>query len=189
MMRRIGSWYMRLTGWKILGSPPEAKKFVAIGWPHTSNWDYLLFLGVTRLFKVPAKAIGKHTLVTGPFGWMFRKAVIPIERDSGQGLVDQMVEVFDSSDELAVVIAPEGTRRYEDHWRSGFYHIAHAAGVPVVPAYIIWPRKLVEVGPPITLTGDVTRDMDAIRSFMAPGRGKHPDQAAPIRLREELPPM
>lgn len=184
-MRRLGYWYMRLTGWKIRGEPPDAKKFVAIGWPHTSNWDYLLFLGVTHLFSVPARAIGKHTLVTGPFGWLFRKAVIPIERDSGQGLVDAMVRVFDAADELAVVISPEGTRKRTEHWRSGFYHIAHAAGVPLVPAYIDWSHKVAVLGDPMMLTGDVRADMDRIRSFMAPGNGKHPEQAAPVMLREE----
>jgi 1-acyl-sn-glycerol-3-phosphate acyltransferase len=184
-MRRLAYWYMRLTGWKILGEPPTAKKFIAIGWPHTSNWDYVLFLGVTRLFSIPAKAIGKHTLVEGPFGWLFRRAVIPIRRGTGQGLVETMAEAFDTADELTVVVSPEGTRKYTDHWKSGFYHIARAAGVPLVPAYIDYERKLAEIGPPMTLTGDVKTDMDALRAFMAPGRGKYPDQAAPVRLAEE----
>ncbi len=185
MMRLIGWWYMRITGWTILGQPPTVPKFVAIGWPHTSNWDYLLFLGVTRLFHVPAKAIGKHTLVTGPFGFLFRRAVIPINRDSGQGLVEQMVRQFAAADELAVVISPEGTRRRTQYWRTGFYRIALAAGVPVVPAYIDWQHKVAHIGDAMELTGDVDADMDRIRESMQPGRGKHHELASPIRLRDE----
>lgn len=188
MMRLLGWWYMRLTGWTILGRPPAVPKFIAIGWPHTSNWDYLLFLGVTRLFAVPAKAIGKHTLVTGPFGFLFRRAVIPIERDTGQGMVAQMAAEFAAHDELAVVISPEGTRRRTDHWRSGFHAIARAAGVPVVPAYIDWAHKIACIGEPMTMTGDVRADMDRIREFMAPGQGRHPEWAAPIRLQDEETP-
>ena len=188
MMRLLGWWYMRLTGWTILGSAPDVPKFVAVGWPHTTNWDYLLFLGVTRMFHVPAKAIGKHTLVTGPFGFLFKRAVIPIRRDSGQGLVEQMVRQFDSVDELAVVMSPEGTRRRTQHWRSGFYRIALAARVPVVPAYIDWQQKIASIGEPMDLTGDVRADMDRIRDFMAPGRGRRHEWAAPIRLRDETGP-
>lgn len=188
MMRLIGWWYMRLTGWTFLGRPPTVPRFVAIGWPHTSNWDYLLFLGVTRLFQVPAKAIGKHTLVTGPFGFVFRRAVIPIERDSGQGMVEQMRQRFAEIDRLAVVMSPEGTRRRTDHWRSGFYQIALGADVPIVPVYIDWAHKIACIGEPITPTGDVRADMDRIRHFMAPGKGKHPEDAAPVRLRDETTP-
>lgn len=188
MMRLLGWWYMRLTGWKIEGRPPTVPKFVAIGWPHTSNWDYLLFLGVTRTFDVPAKAIGKHTLVTGPFSFLFRRAVIPIERDSGQGLVEQMVDELAATDELAVVISPEGTRQRTKHWRSGFYRIAHAAGVPVVPAYIDWQHKVARIGEAMDLTGNVRADMERIREFMEPGRGKRHEWASPIRLRDEAGP-
>lgn len=185
MMRLIGWWYMRITGWTILGRAPEVPKFVAIGWPHTTNWDYVMFLGVTKTFRVPAKAIGKHTLVTGPFGFLFRRSVIPVRRDTGQGLVDQMVEAFGAADELGVVISPEGTRRRTSHWRTGFYRIAFAAGVPVVPTYLDWEHKIAHIGEPMTLTGDVGADMDRIRDFMAPGRGKHPDLTAPIQLQDE----
>lgn len=178
---------MRLTGWTIVGDPPTASKFIAVGAPHTSNWDYLLFLGVTSLFAVPAKAIGKHTLVKGPFGWLMTRAIIPVRRDSGQGLVEDMVEAFELADELAVVIAPEGTREFADGWHSGFYRIAEAAGVPIVATYVDRENKIAGLSPEIYLTGDVAADMNRIRDFMKPGRGKHPDQAAPTRLRNEGP--
>ena len=83
--------------------------------------------------------------------------------------------------------SPEGTRKYTEHWRSGFYRIAHGAGVPVVPVFIDWSKKVAVIGDPITLTGDVSSDMDTFRRVLEPGRGKHPEQAAPVRLADEGP--
>ena len=176
---------MRMLGWSFVGEAPTSRKYVALGAPHTSNWDFLLFLAVIRVFKMPAMAIGKHTLVKPPFGWLMGKYIIPIRRDSGQGMVEQMVAAFADLEEIALVVAPKGTRKAADHWRSGFYHIASATGVPVVPVSVNYATKVATVGAEIHLTGDVTHDMDKFRAFYDGVPGKYPDQGSPVRLREE----
>lgn len=178
---------MKLLGWRIEGREALPDRFVAIGAPHTSNWDFMLFLAVVSHFRVPAKVIGKATLVGGPFGrFMRRMGVIPTERGAGAGLVEVMKREFDSAEKLTLVIAPEATRSAADHWKSGFYRIAMGAGVPVVCGFVDYANKVAGFGPVIDLTGDVKADMDRIRAFYSEaGVARYPDKVGVMRLREE----
>lgn len=177
---------MRMRGWVFTGEAPTAPKFVAIAAPHTTNWDFVIFLAVASTFRIPARAIGKGSLVRWPFGRLMRRlGIIPVERDTGQGLVEQMVGEFARSERMALVIAPEGTRGRAEYWRSGFYRIAMAADVPVLMTYIDFPSKRAGLGPLIRLSGDVAADMDQIRSFYSGYRGKQRGNESRIRLREE----
>ncbi len=185
-MRWLAEKLMRLRGWRFAGERPTVKKFVAIGAPHTSNWDFMLFLSVVSHFRIRARAIGKHSLVRWPFGGLMRRlGIIPVDRDSGQGLVGQMVEEFAAADTMALTIAPEGTRRAAEYWHSGFYRIAVAAEVPIVLAYIDGENKVAGIGPTVNPTGDIEADMDIIRRFFEPIRGLRPENQGPIRLRPE----
>lgn len=179
------SWF-KLAGWSYAGGPPRSAKCVIIGAPHTSNWDFLLFLAATSHFGIDAKVIGKHTLVEGPFGGIMRRlGVIPVDRSRDQGLVEQLVAAFDAASELALVIAPEGTRGFEPYWKSGFYRIALAAGVPLVVATVDRPSKTVTMHEEFMLTGDVTADMDQVRALVDGSRGINPAGASAVRLRDE----
>ncbi len=185
-MRWLARTYFRLRGWEYVGTRPEARKFVAIGAPHTSNWDFVILLAVASHFGFKPKTIGKETLVRGPFGGLMRRlGIIPLRRDSGQGMVEQMARAFADSSDLALVLAPEGTRRAEPYWRSGFYQIALAAGVPIVPAKVDARRKQAGLGTPFIPTGDVAADMDRLRDFYAGAVGFNPGGESTIRLREE----
>ncbi len=186
-MRWIAERFMKLLGWRVVGSDPLPDKFVAIGAPHTSNWDFMLFLAAVSHFRIKAKVIGKHTLAQGPFSWFFRRmGVIPADRSTPGGLVEQMKAEFGGAESLALVIAPEGTRSKTDRWRSGFYHIALAADVPVICGYVDFGAKRVGFGDRVDLTGDVSADMDRVRSFYARvGVGRYPEKQGTIRLREE----
>lgn len=185
-MRWLAEKFMRLRGWRFAGEAPPEAKFVAIGAPHTSNWDFITFLGVVSHFGLPTRVIGKSSLVRWPFGSLMRRlGIIPVDRDTGQGLVQQMVAEFDRADAMALVVAAEGTRGAAEYWRSGFYRIAVAANVPIVLAYIDHPNKRAGLGPTIYPTGDISQDMSEIRSFYSGCQGKHPANQGPIRLREE----
>lgn len=185
-VRWIAEKLMRIVGWRFAGERPECAKFVAIGAPHTSNWDFMVFLSVVSRFRIPARAIGKQSLVRWPFGGLMRRlGIIPLRRDSGQGMVEQMIEEFESAESMGLAIAPEATREATSYWRSGFYHIAMAAGVPIVLAYIDAENKVAGIGPTIHPTGDIEADMAKVREFYAPIKGFRPENQGPIKLRPD----
>ncbi len=185
-MRRLAYWFVRVWGWQIEGEAPAARKFVAIGGPHTSNWDFVFFLAVIHHLGIRPKVLGKHTLVRGPFGGLMRRwGVIPVRRDHPENTVERVREAFDQDEEMALVIAPEGTRAKADHWKSGFYTITVGAEVPLVMAAIDGPTKRIRVSEPFELTGEVAVDMERIRSFFDGWHGLRPDARTPVRLRSE----
>jgi 1-acyl-sn-glycerol-3-phosphate acyltransferase len=185
-LRGLALWWCRFRGWTVVGERPTDAKYVVIGAPHTSNFDFLVFLAAVHHFDIPARYIGKHTLFRWPFGGLMRRlGGIPVRRDTSQGLVEQVVAEFANADEIALVVAPEGTRSRADHWHSGFYRIAVGAGVPIVCGYVDGPSKTVGLGLTIHLTGDVRADMDRIREFYAGKAGYRPGNESEPRLREE----
>lgn len=186
MLNRLALWWFHFRGWTIEGSLPPDPKLVVIGAPHTSNWDFVAMLAVMASFGVKASFMGKDSLFKGPFGRvMHRLGGIPIRRGVRQSVVEQMAAAFEAADSLILVIAPEGTRKRSDYWKSGFYHIARTAGAPILPAKINYEEKLVTMGEPLLPGESVTSDMDRLRVFYADGRGKFPDQTSDPRLTEE----
>lgn len=180
---------LRLAGWKFEGAKPSVKKCVVLAWPHTSNWDGLLLIAVAQSIGLDMAWMIKNDWVKGPMGVLLRRlGAVAVNRDGAHNLVDQMIEEFRRRDSLVLVIPPEGTRKRAETWRSGFYHIARGADVPVVPGYLDYKRKRAGLGPPIPMTGDVKADMDAIRAFYdsVDATGFAPDAVGPIVLRDEL---
>lgn len=176
-MRWLAYKLMRLRGWEFTGEPPPFAKFVAIGAPHTSNWDFIAFLAVVYHFKVRASAIGKHSLVRWPFGRLMRRlGIIPVDRSSSHGLVGQMVQAIHSAESMMLVIAPEGSRRGGGRWKSGFYQIAAGANVPIVMAYVDNHHKMAGLGPALHPSGDLEADMELVREFYEPYVSRFPDK-------------
>lgn len=169
-------------GWQLVGEPPVAPRCVIVFAPHTSNWDFPLLLLVRIAYGRSVKYLAKHTLMRFPFGWFFRwTGAIPVRRSHPHQLVADLSGVFERSTELWLALSPEGTRQKTDHWKSGFYHLALQAGVPVLLAFIDASRKHCGLGPLLELSGDPERDLDAIRSFYADKRGIVPANASEIR--------
>jgi len=191
MMRRLATTSLLLSGWRVDRTVPAERKFVCLGVPHTSNWDGALLLAVGRALALPMAWMIKDDWVRGPMGILLRRlGAVAIDRSRATGVVDQMIAELDRRDELALVIPPEATRSRADYWKSGFYHIALGAKVPVVPGYLDYARKRAGLGPAIHLTGDVRADMDRIRDFYRAGgfAGRVPGNVGPMRLREEQDP-
>jgi 1-acyl-sn-glycerol-3-phosphate acyltransferase len=183
---RIGAGFLRAAGWRIEGHSPRAPKVVVVAAPHTSNWDLLFLLAFAWACGVRMRFMMKHTLFRGPAGTLFRAlGGIPIERRRPGGVVGQMVDAFARADQLALVIPPEGTRGRTQAWKSGFYHIAREADVPVVLSYLDYARKSGGFGPEFRLCGEVQRDMDRIRDFYVDKVGLRPGHFGEIRLPEE----
>jgi 1-acyl-sn-glycerol-3-phosphate acyltransferase len=182
-MPRIAYLYMRVRGWEFIGSRPTQRKFVAIGAPHTCNFDFIAFLAVSHRFDFKASFIGKHTLFKPPFGTLMRKlGGIPVRRDSGQGMVEQLVAAYAAADDLVIMIAPEGTRGAARHWRSGFHTIATSAGLVIAPCWVDYPNKRIGVGPVLHPSPDRDADMRLLAAFYSDKGGAHPENQTPVTL-------
>jgi 1-acyl-sn-glycerol-3-phosphate acyltransferase len=164
-----------LIGWKVEGRFPDLPKFIVIGAPHTSNWDFMMFLGVIFTLRADVRFMGKAELFRGPFAWFFYWCGgIPVDRSKSTGLVEQMVTACETSQKFILVIAPEGTRHRVTEWKMGFYHIAKSAGLPVVFAVVDGIRKKMLVGQIFQPGEDADADLKAIKGFFAGKVGINP---------------
>lgn len=179
------AWF-RLFGWDTEGEVPAVSKAVLIAAPHTSNWDLPHMLATSLVFRYRISWIGKHTLFRFPFGAFMRLlGGVPIDRSSPQGMVKAVADQLRLSERLVIAVPPSGTRSRRDHWKSGFYWIAHEAQVPVVCTFLDYARRRAGVGLSFVPTGDVKADMERVRAFYAPIRGRFPENETPPLLKEE----
>lgn len=184
--RFLARAFLAITGWKPSGVRPDVKQYVLIAAPHTSNWDFPYLIAFAEYFEIEISWVGKHTLFKGVMGPVMRTlGGIPVRRDRRSNLVSSLAELFDEYEELGLVVPAEGTRRRVEYWKSGFYHIARTANVPIVMSFLDYEKKLGGFGPAFHPSGELDRDMDAVRAFYADKKGKFPEHFGPIRLREE----
>ena len=190
MLSRIARFILSMIGWRAAGVRPAEARYVLIAAPHTSNWDFPLMLLCGIALGVWPAWVGKHTLFTPPLGWLMRALRgIPIDRRAASNMVEQLAARFTHANTLALVMPPEGTRSHAPHWKSGFYHVACSAGVPIGLGYLDYARREGGIGAPFLPTGDLRADMDHIRAFYADKQGRHPQMQGPIRLpAEDAPP-
>lgn len=172
--RRLCARLLRRCGWHVAGGLPDVGKLVLIVAPHSSWWDGVWGLLLKVALGVDVAFMGKRELFRGPLGWLLRRlGGLPVERSATHGIVAQMVDRFRANPRLWLGIAPEGTRREVAQWRSGFWHIARAAGVPILPVYFDYPSRTIGFGPLFHPTADMAADLAALRAFYAPYRGRH----------------
>jgi 1-acyl-sn-glycerol-3-phosphate acyltransferase len=171
LTRAFGRFVLRLLRWRIVGEIPNQPKLVVIAAPHRSNWDFVVGIAAKLALGVDASWLGKHTLFRRPFGWMFRQlGGIPVDRRSAQNTVASVVGEFAAHNRLVIALAPEGTRKAGAEWKSGFWHIAHGAGVPILPVAFDWAAHTVRVLSPLDPT-DPDRDMLELQQRYAGFRG------------------
>jgi 1-acyl-sn-glycerol-3-phosphate acyltransferase len=183
-MRWLSEMYFRLTGWTIVGGLPADPKLVAVGYPHTSNWDFFVFLAIAGHFDLDVRFLAHEGLFVGPFGWLLRRwGGIPVQGSSTGSVVATAVDSFDRSNSLILTIAPEGTRAGGSAWRSGFWRIADAADVPVLMGFVDRSTKRMGVGPAEKINGDPDAWMDLARVFYADKNGLRPHNQGPLELR------
>ena len=181
----------RYKGWTVSGTRPAARQFVITGAPHTSNWDFVFFLGVTHTIGIEPSFMGKTSLFRWPLKrFMLDMGGVPVDRSARGNYVEAMAAAFAQAKaagrELALVVAPDGTRTNAGGWRSGFYHIALAAGVPIVPAWVDHARMAGGVGPEIMPTGDYAADLAKIAAFYRTEMPGHPRIAHIEEIRENV---
>ncbi|OOV87791.1 glycerol acyltransferase [Oceanospirillum linum] len=165
---------LKLTGWQVVTNThktPEKAVFVAA--PHTTNWDLPYALMLAFKLKLPIYWMGKTSIFRFPFGGLMRwLGGIPVERTRSTNLVDTMIDRFKAEKQLLIVIAPEGTRKKVSEWKSGFYHIACGANVPLLLGFIDYPNKRGGIGLVFQASGDYDKDLKEIKAFYAPFKGK-----------------
>ena len=170
----LGRFLLGLFGWRVVGHLPDYPKMVVVGGPHTSNWDGLVFILASFGLRSRMLWLGKHTLFRGPLGPIMKLGGgVPVNRKTTKNAVEQVVQVFNEREKMVLVIAPEGTRKRAEHWKTGFYYIAVSAKVPIVLAYMDYKRKISGLGPLFHPTGDIEADMVKIKAFYAGFSGKN----------------
>lgn len=185
LVRRLLLALYRWKGWTLEGQRPAEKKFIILGAPHTSNWDFVFFLGATNQFGIKPSFMGKKSLFRWPATrFMLDMGGVPVDRSKRGNYVEQVAEAFRNADDLALVIAPEGSRTFKGIWRSGFYHIAMAANVPIVPAWVNNETMQGGIGEPLYPTGDYRADLAKLAAYY---RDKRPDCDRFIALERSAP--
>jgi len=157
--------FLKLTGWKFAGDWPDLDKAVLLAAPHTSNWDGFNMLAAAAYYRVNLKWAGKKELTTGLFGGLVKAAgCVPIDRSSRNDTVAQLVDSFNEHDKMILAIAPEGSRSKTAGWKSGFYHIAHQAGVPIIMSVLDYGSKTIRISGYMWPTGNYEDDLVLIRT-------------------------
>lgn len=190
---RLARWVLRLAGWRLQFDGLPGPQGVLIAYPHTSNWDFIVGILAKWAMGLDVAFWGKDSLFRVPvFGrWLRWVGGIPVDRSGARGIVGDMVARFEAARQaghtLWLALAPEGTRSFAPHWRSGFYQVALQAGVPLGLAFFDYRQRRVGVLGYLRLSGDSAADLAAIAAAYAAVQGCRPALAAPISLREDRP--
>lgn len=177
-LRRFSVFMFTIGGWKAEQDHPPPRKAVIIAAPHTSNWDFIYYFGLTNKLQLTTRWIGKDSLFKWPLGRMMRRlGGIPVDRSRSQNMVDAMVREFNQRDDFLLTIPPEGTRGSVNQWRSGFYYIALNAKVPLIIGMMDYAKKSGGLGPSFMPTGDYKADMKILSNFYHSVTPKYPEKA------------
>ena len=171
---------LRLFGWRAVGKVPKGlRKYVIIAAPHTSYWDFPLFVLIVFALRMNLNVFVKHTLFIGPLGWFLRYCGgVPVDRRAAGARVRQTVQEFEKNDDMVLLITPEGTRSPQPNWKTGFYHIASEANVPIAIAFVDTAAKRAGIDHFFMPTGDLDEDLSEIKAFYDARRGLKPENYA-----------
>ena len=178
MLKWLGSFILKAYGWHWKAVPAlPIKKGVLIGAPHTSNWDFVFAMAALKSMGPPVVYLAKKELFKFPLGLLMRFfGGVPVDRSRRSSMVEAMADKIAETEEILVLIPPEGTRSAVVEWKSGFYYTAHLAGVPIYPAYLDYAKKEAGIGPAYYPTGNYEQDIKEIRAFYAAITPRHPEK-------------
>jgi len=172
LSRALGYALLALLGWRFEGEWPDRPKVLAIVAPHTSNWDFIVGISAVYALGLDIRFLAKHTLFNPWLGWLMRGVGgTPVNREAPHGLVAQVVDLFERSPRVFLAVTPSGTRTRGAPWRSGFYHMAHTAGVPIVPIAFDGERRVIRLFPPFQTSGSYEADLPRLLALYAGIRG------------------
>jgi len=172
--RALGRWVLASLGWRIDGDIPNVRKLVIIAAPHTSNWDFVVGIAAKLALGLDVRFLAKDTLFRFPLGVLMRYfGGIPVDRSASHDVVRAMVDELARHERLLVALAPQGTRKHGARWRTGFYYIAHGAGVAILPVALNFGERAIQIRPPFMPTGDADADLRELQARFAGVRGRH----------------
>ena len=171
--------FYKIFGWRMLGEPPQGvNKYLLVVLPHTSNWDFPFGWLATKSLGLNAKIFAKDAYFIWPLNYVCHwLGLLPVNRRESTNFVDTMVEKFNQADELSLFIAPEGTRSYVENLKSGYYHIAKKADVPIVVAGPNFEQKTFIILPPRPVLISFEEDQHQIKEFAKSRVGKLPNNS------------
>lgn len=177
VMRWLALMIFRFSGWKAAGKRPLISKYVIIAAPHTSNWDFFYTMCLVFILEIKPFIMMKAAWFRWPVGPFLRwLGAIPVDRSKSTHVVARAIQTFHDHPQMIMLVPPSGTRKKVMYWKTGFYHIARGAEVPIVLGYLDYGPKVGGIGPVLYPTGDMAADMNIIREFYADIQGKYPDK-------------
>lgn len=188
--RVLGRTLLRLCGWRIEGELPQLAKCVIVFAPHTSNWDFFYGMAAALALDLNANWLGKHTLFRlRPLNWILTKmGGVPVDREHPDGIIETLLDESLSREQFLIGITPEGTRSPVMHWKTGAWHIAYRAGIPILPGRIEYPEKTIRILAPFMVSGDTEHEMLRISSLYSAEQARHPHKFLPHRPHHSPPP-
>jgi 1-acyl-sn-glycerol-3-phosphate acyltransferase len=180
-MRLIAWLYIKLGGWQVDTSGlPKSGSYLVLAAPHTSNWDFPIGMAIGIHLQLKPYWIGKHSLFKGPFGPVMRwLGGIPLDRSKANNMVEASIQAFSNNDTMILALTPEGTRSWSPRWKTGFYHIAQGANVPLALAYFDFAKRVGGIGKLVRTSGDIDADLTEIETFYSQVTGKNPEYYNP----------
>ncbi|KOO57455.1 acyltransferase [Rheinheimera sp. KL1] len=177
--QKLGLWLLKLLGgWNIQGEVPAHKKMVIAVAPHTSNQDFFVGIAAALALDLKIRFLGKHSIFVWPVkGLLTALGGIPVDRSHTRGVVGQVVAEFEQSDALLLGLSPEGSRKKVAQWRSGFWHIAKQADVPICLVGLDYQSKQFVFGPCLTPGENFADDLQQMRTFFQQMTAKYPENA------------
>ncbi len=182
-MKLVSRLILKLIGWKLDERVPESQRYVMIAYPHTSNRDFILGMLAKWALGLPINWVAKHSMFWGPFKPMFiAMGGVPLNREKTTGFIQKSIKLFAEKEHFILGLMPEGTRSKTGHWKTGFYHIAHGANVPIVMAYLDYKNKVIGIGDILETSGDIHADFEIIKTFYEDKTGYRPEHQSDMRI-------
>jgi 1-acyl-sn-glycerol-3-phosphate acyltransferase len=180
ILRVLSKLILKIIRWRVIGAlPQEHKKYVLIVAPHTSNWDFILFVLAVSVLRLKPSVLIKSTLFVGPLGWFLRYCgAIPVNRKQASSLVNYIADIYAEREEFVLIITPEGTRSANPNWKLGFHHVATTAEVPILIVYVDSAIRTIGIDGLMEPTNDVDADLVKIKTFFDGKSGLRPNNYA-----------
>ena len=177
VLRVLSKIMLKIIKWRVVGTlPKDHKKYVLIVAPHTSNWDFFLFIFTVSVLGLRPSVLIKDTIFIGPLGWFLRYCgAIPVNRRQANSLVSHVSNIYENNEEFVLIITPEGTRSPNPKWKRGFHHIASAANVPILVVYVDSSIKTIGIEGFMYPTDDAEKDILELKGFFDDKRGLKPE--------------